>query len=123
MGQIEQVNWTPDNNEISWIVDGQSLHKRFRSSLGSVTRLRDRSGFLAIESRHEAARDTAAIWNADGSLRCVLQNPLGPNSAYIFYYAHYVGERLHVVLASSSGDVGYFVDESTCQLSGRHEAR
>jgi len=123
MSLIEQLNWAPDGNEISWTVDGQQYHKRLQGNLGSVMELRDKSGFVAIENGSKATRGTAAIWNADGTLRCVLQNPLGQDSDHVFYYAHYVGDRLHVVLASRSGDIGYFVDESTCQLSGRHEAR
>jgi len=123
MNLIEQLNWVPDGNEIAWTVDGQHYHKRFQGTLGSVMELRDRSGFVAIENGAEAASGTAAIWNANGTLRCVLQKPLGPDSDHVFYYVHYVGDRLHIVMASGSGDIGYFVDESTCQLSGRHEAR
>ena len=123
MKHIEDHKWAPDSNEVSWVAEGQAMRKTFQGTLGSVTVLQDRSGFLAVENPSANTRGGAAIWNADGSLRCSLRNPYGANADHIFYYGHHVGDRLHVVLAGQSGDFGYFVDEKTCELSGRHEVR
>ena len=96
---------------------------RLAAPIGNAILLKDGSGFVTVENVSKLGLDNAAIWNGDGTLRCRPKNPFGPRSEFQFYYAEYIRDRLHLILASVTRDIGVFIDENTGEVTDQHEAR
>jgi hypothetical protein len=100
----------PDNSTyVQWKLGNQLIVKRYPAVVYAVE-LASHCGALIVEP-YDGSTDNAVIYNADGSPRIRLINPLKAQGAICFAYPYYVGAELTVVSALHGLQFGCVFDE------------
>jgi hypothetical protein len=84
-----------DSDYVAWTFHGTRIAKQYASS-AYATPLASHTGVIVVEP-YDKDPNNAVIYNADGSERVRLLNPMAAQGAICFDYPLYVGTELTVI--------------------------
>jgi len=93
-----------------WISDGLVVEKTYSSVVYAVE-LHSHNGVVIVEP-YEGHPNNAVIYDAGGSLRVRLLNPLASQGSICFAYPYYVNTELTLAAAFTGLQFGCVFDES-----------
>lgn len=99
----------PENaNYVQWTHLGQRILRQYRTPVYAVE-LASHTGVIVVEP--DGCPHNAVIYNADGTERVRLVNPMVAAGAIAFSYPYYVGQELTVNSAIPGLEFGCVFDE------------
>jgi hypothetical protein len=109
-----------DSGLVSWLFNTTRVIKQYASPAQAIP-LASYAGVLIVEP-YDGVPNNAVIYNADGSERVRLVNPMVAHGAICFDDAYYVGAELTVIAAMQGSRFACVFDE-TGMLQRVYETR
>ncbi|WP_213367460.1 hypothetical protein [Mesobacillus boroniphilus] len=101
----------------------KEFKKEYRSSIESVIKLLDSSGFAVVLSHLDYGKRNAFILNADGRERFNFSIPTEIRDAICFHEIYYLNGVLIAIVATRSVDYACVIDPNSGNLTKFYETR